>query len=493
MTGLILNATIPIPPGLAEADLLRILLFQAGYNTTVVTVSTVLLGIGGGVIGSLALLRGRAMMSDALAHCTLPGLALAFLVFERFAGAGRTLAVLLAGASLTALVGGLAVAAILRHGRLRDDTALAVVLAVFFGVGIVLLSYVQKIPGGHQGGLGRFIYGQAAALQVHDAVLLGLVAVLATAVVAVLFKELRLLCFDPEYGATLGVPVQALDLLLMFLVLLIVVVGLQAVGLVLAVAVLIIPPAGARLWTERLGVMVVVAAGLGALSGYAGAVVSASVPHAPTGAVIVLCAGALFGISLLIAPARGVLAAVLRLARLRWRVGREHVLRALYELLEADRRVPQAGVVVPLARLRRRRNWRRGTLVLLLAGLWASGAVRLCRVRGGPVVPTFLGDSTRNGEARGSRSESGLGVQLTERGASQAARVVRNHRLWETFLVTHAHMAPSRVDRTADLIEHALGEERVRELEALLQAEGRLPHPGATLPSPHPLLSEPGP
>ena len=282
-----------------SAAFLQVLLLQGGYNTVVVMAGVSLLGVAAGAIGSFALLRKRAMMSDVLSHATLPGIGLAFLVAVALGANARSLPVLLAGATLAAIAAAAAVHWLSRVGRLPEDAAMGAVLSVFFGLGAVLLSYIQSLRTGAEGGLARFILGQTAAMSEQDAVLIGAVAAFAIAAIILLAKEFRIVCFDPEFGAVQGWPIARIDLMLMALVVLVAVIGLQAVGMILIIALMIIPAAAARLWTDRLWTMVALSAAIGGASAWIGAALSATLPNAPAGGLIVLVAGAIFIASLL--------------------------------------------------------------------------------------------------------------------------------------------------------------------------------------------------
>lgn len=440
-------------------DLLPVLTFQAGYNTTVVLIGVSLLGIAAGLVGTFAMLRKRALMSDTLSHASLPGIAAAFLLAIALGQSGKSLWLLLAGAALSGIVGVLTVQFIVRNTRLPVDAAMGAVLSVFFGAGFVLLSYIQTLDSGDQGGIAKFIYGQTAAMTVVEASAIGVVALLAAIGTAALFKEFRLVCFDPEFADAQGWSVSAIDLLMMALVVAVTVVGLRAVGLILVVALLVIPPAAARLWSERLTRVTLIAALFGGLSGYLGAAASAVAPGFPAGAVIVLVAGALFLLSLLVAPARGVVAAALRHARVRLEVASQHVLRTLYESVE--RREIELDGPIDLAHMRALRRWPKA---------WLSLVVRLLAWRG----LLLIGPS---------------GVVLTPKGRTQALRITRNHRLWEQFLVSCADLAPSHVDHSADLVEHVLSPELVARLERELANLGRLPRQLGVPPSVHPVAA----
>jgi len=426
-------------------QVLETLTFRAGFNTNVVVIGTLLLGVAAGLVGVFALLRKRALMSDALSHATLPGIGLAFIVATWLGSEGRTLPVLLLGAAATGVAGVVCIQLLLRHTRLHEDAAIGIVLSVFFGVGIVLMSVIQSMETGTAAGINTFIYGQTAAMSVRDAVLMGAIALLAAVTTFALFKEFTLVCFNDAFANVAGWPVSVIDLLMMALVVLVTVAGLQAVGLILVVAMLIIPAVSARFWSDRLWLMVVLAAVIGGLSGYIGSVMSALLPRKPAGSVIVLTSGVLFIASMVFAPARGVLATLIRRFRLRLRIAGEHLVEAAFEHeLEQN----ASGAAVPAARideLTRRRAWP-----------WWFRRFIVWRSR-------------RRGLMR---QNADGGLVLTERGRHSGARVNRNHHLWEQYLVSYADVAPSHVDWSVDQVEHVLSEELINELEAALAQRG---------------------
>jgi len=425
------------------------LTLRAGFNTNTVILGTTMLGLAAGVIGVFALLRKRSLVTDALSHATLPGIALAYLAALALGVSGRSLPVLLAGAAASGVAGVLGIQAILRFTRLREDAAIGIVLSVFFGAGVVGMSYIQANAPTQAAGLDAFIYGQTAAMLPRDAALMAGIAALALLASLVLLKEFAVVCFNDSFARATGWPVSAIDLLMMALVVLVTVAGLQAVGLILVVAMLIIPAVSARLWTDRLWLLVVLAGGIGALSGYAGAAVSALLPNKPAGSVIVLTSGVLFAVSLLAAPSRGVLATALRRFRLRLRFACDHLLEAGH-----DRRAVGAP----------------GTLT--------ADAGRVARQRGWSAPFRFLVLTTlRHG---GYAQAEGGALRLSEDGARRGARVSRNHRLWEQYLVSAADVAPSHVDWSVDQVEHVLSERQIRELERQLAARGiEVPPPAA--------------
>lgn len=422
-------------------EIVRTLTFSAGFNARVVVLSAMLLGVSAGLVGCFALLRKRALMGDALAHATLPGIALAFIVAASLGLQARSLGVLLPGAAIAGVAGVLSVQLLVRFTRLREDAAIGIVLSGFFGLGVALLSYIQSMNVGEQGGLSTFIYGQTAAMLPRDALLMGVIAVLSIIASALLHKEFAIVAFNEDYASVQGWPVPRLDLLLMGLVVLVTVVGLQAVGLLLIVALLIIPPAAAAFWTRRLGAMVVLSGAIGGFSGYLGASVSSLAPRMPAGAVIVLTGGAVFVLSMLFAPQRGLVAERVRTLALRRRVAREHWLRRLYEAQD------RAGAPSPVPTRRLASSGLGLGSMLAQTDLMRSGLIEV-------------------------RDRA---AQLTERGVREGARVTRNHRLWEQYLITYAELAPSHVDLSADLVEHVLSPELIDELETALREREALP------------------
>lgn len=282
------------------------LTFQAGYNTAIVAIGAVLLGWAGGTVGTFLLLRQRSLLSDALSHATLPGVGIAFLLMAWFGGTGRFLPGLLIGAAISAMIGLAAVEWLTRSTRLKSDAAIGAVLSSFFGLGVVLLTVIQSAGIGRQAGIGSFLLGSTSGMLRNEAITLAVLALCVALLVFALRRQLTLVSFDETFARTSGIDIRRTDLLLMLLVMAVTVTGLRVVGLILVVALLIIPPVAARFWTDKTNTMVVVSGIIGALSGFIGTALSASVPNLPAGPVIVLVAAGLFVVSLLFAPARGV-------------------------------------------------------------------------------------------------------------------------------------------------------------------------------------------
>lgn len=294
--------------------------------TTVILAASLAGGLAG-AMGCFLVLRGQSLLGDVMAHAALPGVVAGFLIAGQ-----RSFAWVLSGALVAGLLAALAVQGLRRLPGVKPDAALGAVLSLFFAAGVVMLSHAQMQPG--SAGLTAFLFGQAAAVLRTDLVPMAVVAVAVLGCVALLWKELRLVAFDPVAARAQGLPVPLLEGVLALLMAATIVLGLTLAGAVLMVALLIAPAVAARPWVHRLAPMLGLAAVLGAAAGVAGAVASARFGLA-TGPSMVMAALVPVAVSALLAPGRG-LAARLRARRLgRQQIGRDTVLRAMVRLGEA--------------------------------------------------------------------------------------------------------------------------------------------------------------
>lgn len=284
-------------------------------NMRWILMGSLLLGLGSGVIGSFTFLRKQSLLGDALAHAALPGICIAFML-----SGVKSVGLFMIGAILSGMAATFGIHFITRYSRIKQDAALGIILTVFFGVGVVLMTKIQHSGNGNQSGLDKYMFGQAASMMLSDVYLMGAVSIMLVLICALLFKEFKLVSFDPGFARGMGMKVGLYEQLLLLLTVIAVVVGIQAVGVVLVAALLITPAVAARYWTDTLGVMVVLAGVFGALSGVAGTLISSTLSNLPTGPVTVLAATALFTVSILFAPRRGLLAKWLRRIRTRQEV-----------------------------------------------------------------------------------------------------------------------------------------------------------------------------
>jgi len=426
--------------------------FPGDYTTRVVLLGTMLLGFSAGMVGTFLLMRKRSLVGDVASHAALPGIGLAYLILEwQLPGQGRWFPGLLLGAALAASLGIWITTQLQRVRLIKEDAALAIVLSVFFGIGVTLLTVIQSLPTGTQARLSDYLFGRAASLLAADVTTLSIVALVVLVATGALFKELTVLAFDEAFAAAQGWPVMALELVLTGLVVLVTVTGMQSVGLLLAVALLITPAIAARFWTDRLSTMVILSGLIGAASAAAGVLLSAQYSRLATGAVIVLCGTVAFVVSWIVGRQHGLLWDQLRLRKLRRQIAEADLLRAFYEILESRNQVPSAVTADPLAShaitqsdLQKSRHWTTHRFGKILSDAMVAGLLRF----------------DPEGHYR-----------LTATGARQAIEVVRHHRLWELYLLQYADVQTHRVDQTADITEHGLSPEEIDRLERLILKE----------------------
>lgn len=409
-------------------------------NIRYVTLGSVLLAASSAVVGCFTLLRKRALVGDAVAHAVLPGVCLAFIL-----SGTKNPFLLLIGAFVTGWISLVVIDYITSRSRIKEDTAIGLVLSVFFGIGILLLTSIQQTGNAAQSGLDKFLFGSAASLIGGDLIAFGVVAVLLLVAVVLFYKELTLLCFDQAYARTIGFPVRSLELLLTTLTVFAVVVGIQAVGVVLMAAMLITPAAAARFWTENLKVMLVLAALIGAFSGIAGAYVSYTAPSMPTGPWIVLIVSMIAILSFALAPGRGWIARIVRQRRNKTRILEENLLKLLYQLGEPRQ---DYGNARSLEELLERRN---------IPKKEALGGLQKLKRQG------YL------------RKENSRWL-LTPEGENRGRRVVRLHRLWELYLTQYLNLASDHVHEDAETIEHIITPELEQRLIEELNYPDLDPH-----------------
>lgn len=269
-------------------------------NTGWVLLSTMILGTAAGTIGSMAYWKRQNLMSDALSHAALPGVVIAFLVIGE-----KNLLVLIIGAAISALIGAFFIQWITSSSRISEDSAMGMVLSIFYGLGVMLLTIANRSAGGNQSGLDSFIYGQAAAMVRSDVITMLVLALIVVVIVLIGFKEWKIYLFDPEFAKGIGLSIKGMNTLYTVLLVTTIVIGIQAVGVILMAALLIIPAVSARYWTESFRVMLVLSAIFGGVAGATGTLISAMGSGLPTGPFIVVVGAAVFIISLVFGKEKG--------------------------------------------------------------------------------------------------------------------------------------------------------------------------------------------
>ena len=271
------------------------------YTTQMVLLGTALLGLASGIAGTFAVLRKESLIGDGLSHAALPGVVIAFLL------TGIKDIEVLIGAALSSITAAWIITITVENSKIKFDGALATILSAFFGLGMVLLTYLQSLNNAGQAGLSKFIFGQAATILARDVYITSAAALIIIVLTALFWKELKLISFDVEYAKTLQIPVTFTLILYRSLLIMTIIIGIQSVGAILISSLLIAPAVGARQWTNKLGTMCTLAGLFGMVSAMGGTIWSTTVQKLPTGPAIIVILSVIVLLSLIFAPNRGML------------------------------------------------------------------------------------------------------------------------------------------------------------------------------------------
>lgn len=422
-------------------------------NVVWVLICSLLLGAAAGSIGCLAFLQKKSLVGDALAHAALPGVATAFLITQ-----SKDPFVIMLGATISSTLGFYTSELLINKTKIKEDSALAIVLSFYFAVGIFLLTIIQKMPSGNQAGLDKILFGQAAALVRHDVIVLSIIACLIICTIILGYRQLKALVFDATFALSIGLPTRCLQFFLSFAIILATITGLQLVGVVLIAALLLTPAAAAKYWTNSLASMLILAATFGAASGIFGTQVSYLYSQMPTGPWIVVALSIIFALSMLFAPARGFIPKLLRQRDNQKRIAEENIIRTIYKLIEQNQATLSHTNISAILAFR---SIKKSQLEVILHRLQKSGQIE------------FVGSA----------------ISLTDNGLKTAKTLTRRHRLWEIYLSQKLNLPADHVHNDAEEIEHIITPEIEEALLAEIDIVGQDPHgkhiPHANLGEPH--------
>lgn len=408
-------------------------------NILWVFIGIVCMSAGAAVVGTFLFLQKRSLIGDTISHAILPGICLAFLLTHT-----KETWVLLIGAILSGYLGLLSTNYITRKSLLKPDAGLGIVLSVFYGIGILLLTMIQQSGNAAQSGLDKFLFGKAAALLPQDVWVLGGSSLLLILIIVLLFQPLSVMVFDGDYARAKGLPVDLLEGILSFLTVLSIAIGIQAIGVVLMSALLIAPVVAARYWSDKLAVIVVLAVLFAVVSGLGGVWISAQYLQMPTGPWVVVWLSTLSFLSILFGAQKGVVNRWLNQQRIQRKNLEENLLKALYQLGESGQKHPSFSK----EEIQERRYLPMKDIDKGLRLLQRKDLVNIGR----------------------------SGFSLTDQGYAKGERMVRIHRLWELYLTTHLDLPSDHVHDNAEAIEHIITPELEASLEKLLKFPVEDPH-----------------
>lgn len=273
------------------------------HTFQIVAIGTGLLGWISGITGTYVTLRGESLLGDALSHSALPGIAIAFLIVQ-----DKQTLPLLIGASIIGVMATALIKFIHKRSVAKFDSALSLILTSFFGLGLVLMTYIQRHGNSHQAGLSNFIFGQASAMLRSDVHLILMASIIVMITILFCWKPFKVLIFDADFAYTRYTYAHVFEVVLALLVVLTIMIGLESVGVVLVSSLLIGPSIAARQWSNHLPTVMILSGILGGLSGILGTLTSSLINHIPTGPTIILWISLIVIISILFAPQRGIIA-----------------------------------------------------------------------------------------------------------------------------------------------------------------------------------------
>ncbi len=414
-----------------------------------IVIGAILLAISSAMVGCFTFLRKRALVGDAVAHSVLPGICVAFILHGT-----KNPFVLLIGAFVAGWLSLVIIDFITARSRIKEDTAIGLVLSVFFAIGILLLTGIQNAKTtydpdnefiANKSGLTNFLFGNAASISEMDVMVFGGVALLLIVLILLFYKEFKVLSFDEVYTKSIGFPVKTLQLVLTTLTVFAVVIGIQSVGVVLMSAMLITPAAAARFWTDRLGMMLLIATLVGVFSSLTGSYIS-YVSSSPTGPWIVVVLSVTAAISFFISPGKGIISRMIAQNRFKNKVIEENILKALFQLGEVEN------------------------------NFYAERSIKELKEKR-DMNPEHLNTGLRRLRAHRFIKKVGAGnIKLTLAGYHKGQRVTKLHRLWELYLTRYLNIAPDHVHEDAESIEHIITPEIEAQLEKMLGYPELDPH-----------------
>ncbi|MDN3204352.1 metal ABC transporter permease [Algoriphagus sediminis] len=402
-----------------------------------VVIGIILLGIGSAYVGTYSFLDKKALLGDAISHAVLPGICLGFIL------AGEKNPVyIVTGAFISGGIATFLTSWLKKNTKLSEDAIIASILSVFFGFGIVLLTVIQKSGNPEMAGLNHFIFGNAIAILEEDLWIYGGLAVIIILSLTIFQKEFSLLVFNSDYGKAIGYPMEIIRFAFNVLMILSVVIGIQAIGVVLMAALLITPGAAARFWTDNLSKLLLLAALFAVVSGIAGTYISFVLPQMPTGPWVVVSLSFIALISFLFAPKKGTITRYFSRNQYLKKTNNEHLLKALYKNRELGQRMLTIENIYELY------PYQKKEIKHSIEFLFKEGLI------------------LKNQNF----------ISLTDYGIHEAKRVVRLHRLWETYLTEYMNIAPDHVHDSAEKLEHIITPELEAQLEKRLNFPQLDPH-----------------
>jgi manganese/zinc/iron transport system permease protein len=261
------------------------------------------------MVGTISVLKGQSLIGDAIGHSSFAGIVISFMLFQQ-----RNPIILALGALFSGIIAFFSIQLIGKNSKIEMDSILALVLSSFFGLGMVLKSYIQGNPqysNASQAGLQNYIFGQAAYLMRNDVYLIILAAIISISLLLLFYKEIKIFVFDEQFARSVGIKASFLNWLILIMSMVLISVGLKAVGAILISSMLIAPAITGLQWSNRFPIVLLIAGLVGGVSAFVGTYISSTVKNMPTGPMIILMMSIVAIFSILFSP-KGFIAGALR-------------------------------------------------------------------------------------------------------------------------------------------------------------------------------------
>lgn len=408
-----------------------------------IVLGTILISISSAIIGSFTLLQKRALSGDVIAHAILPGICIAFMI-----QGDKNLPFLILGAFVSGWAALISVDLITKWTNLKQDSALAIILSLYYGIGITLLKIIEQSPAyPNKAGLNNFLFGSATQLVLSDIKTFGITGLLISFVILLFYRQFKVFIFDKTYAEAIGLNIKLLQIILTSLTVLAVVIGIQTVGIVLMAAMLITPAAIATFWTKSLRKIIIIGALIAIVSSWMGCFLSYSLEigefrNLPTGPSIVMFLSLIGLMSFMFTPKKGIIIQQWKKRKFNRTIQVENLLKALYKYANSH------------------------TKDLCFNEIRSVYALE----------PNRLKKITKMLMRRGYLKKKGQVYTLTNIGFEKGKRVTKIHRLWELYMTKFMNVDSYSVHNDAESIEHVLTPELEAELERELNYPKKDPH-----------------
>jgi len=399
-------------------------------------IASVTIGISCGLIGTYIMLRRMSLIGDALAHAVLPGVVVSFMV------AGKSEVALFIGAVVSGILTVLLIGFVNRNSKIKEDTSIGIIFTGAFALGILLVSQLKQV----HIDLSSYLFGDVLGVSTGDITLSMIIMVVIIFCIVLFYKQLLLTSFDPTMAMTIGISTTLVHYMLMTLLSMSIVAGLQSVGVILIIAMLITPPATAYLLSNNLKKILLLSAMFGTISAITGLYLSYHFNFA-SGASIVLVAVALFMLAFLFSPKEGVVTKLIRRRSASKMVLIEDVIKLSYRFKDEPGKTELVDKI--------------------------ANELGISNGRVEATIKTLIGKALMlrtNGT-----------YNLTDEGVKYALRLVRTHRLWETYITNKNVVDIEHIHPEAEKVEHVLTEDMVDELDEELGFPEKDPH-GSEIP-----------